>query len=61
MVNIVKNSLENCLTFFFGHGLRFLMKLANETVTVELKNGSVIHGTIVGILKICWLFIKHFG
>jgi small nuclear ribonucleoprotein D1 len=24
------------------------MKLNNETVTVELKNGSVIHGTITG-------------
>ena len=27
---------------------RFLMKLANETVQVELKNGSVIQGTITG-------------
>jgi len=30
-------------------GFRFLMRLNNETVTVELKNGTVVQGTISGI------------
>ena len=28
---------------------RFLMKLANETVTIEMKNGTVAQGTVRGV------------
>merc|ERR1719297_353395 len=29
--------------------VKFLQKLTREQVTIELKNGTVIHGTIVGV------------
>jgi len=29
--------------------VRFLMKLKNESVTIEMKNGTIVVGTVIGI------------
>eukprot|EP01135_Chromosphaera_perkinsii_P010714 Nk52_evm1s2206 gene=Nk52_evmTU1s2206 len=46
--------------------VRFLGKLNGETVTVELKNGTLVHGTVTGVdismnthLKVVKLTVKN--
>jgi small nuclear ribonucleoprotein D1 len=39
--------------------VRFLMKLKNETVTIEMKNGTIVVGTIIGIIIVIKVLIQE--
>ena len=39
--------------------VKFLQKLNNETVTIELKNGTTCSGTILGTRSVVFEFVRE--
>jgi hypothetical protein len=47
-VDALKLYYQQLIDNFFYFVSRFLMKLQNESVTIELKNSTIVHGTVTG-------------